>query len=85
MPAAPLTEEEILQVVDYAWTLVPDSMMAGLREMQRMAEMGMDMSRMMGGTGTTEGTPAMDQDAMDHSGMDHGAMDHSAARDTSPR
>jgi mono/diheme cytochrome c family protein len=54
MPPAPLTEEQILEVVEYTWTLVPDSMVAALREMQRMAEMGMDMDDMdMGGMGGT--------------------------------
>ncbi len=43
MPPAPLTEEETRLVIDYAWTLVPDSLVDGLREMQRMAEMGMEM------------------------------------------
>ena len=39
MPPSSLEEAEILQVVDYLWTLVPDSMIADLREMQRMMEM----------------------------------------------
>ena len=43
MPPAPLSEDEVRLVIDYAWTLVPDSLVEGLREMQRMAEMGMDM------------------------------------------
>lgn len=43
MPPSPLTEAQVKLVVDYAWTLVPDSLVEGLREMQRMAEMGMDM------------------------------------------
>lgn len=43
MPPAPLTEEQVRLVVDYAWTLVPDSLVERLREMQRMAEMGMPM------------------------------------------
>ena len=76
MPPAPLTEEEILQVIDYAWTLVPDSMVAGLREMQRMAEMGMDMSGMMGGAMGADSSGAMME-------MDHGAMGHGTPPDTS--
>ena len=43
MPPAPLSEDEVRLVIDYAWTLVPDSLIEGLREMQRMAEMGMGM------------------------------------------
>ena len=72
MPPAPLTEAEILQVIDYAWTLVPDSMVAGLREMQRMAEMGMEMDMDSAG-------------AMDHDAMDHDAMGHGTAPDTTRR
>ena len=53
MPPAPLTEAEVRLVIDYAWTLVPDSLVEGLREMQRMAEMGMTMDDMeMGGMET---------------------------------
>ena len=61
MPPAPLTDDQVLQVIDYAWTLVPDSMVAGLREMQRMAEMGMEMDMDSAG-----GMPEMDHDAMGH-------------------
>lgn len=46
MPPAALSEAEVRLVIDYAWTLVPDSLVEGLREMQRMAEMGMDMEGM---------------------------------------
>lgn len=42
MPQSPLSEDEVKLVIDYAWTLVPDSLVDGLREMQRMAEMEMD-------------------------------------------
>lgn len=48
MPPAALSEDEVRLVIDYAWTLVPDSLIDGLREMQRMAEMGMDMGGMGG-------------------------------------
>ena len=48
MPPAPLTEDEVRLVIEHAWTLVPDSLLDGLREMQRMAEMGMDMGMGMG-------------------------------------
>lgn len=70
MPPAPLEEAEVLEIVDYLWTLVPDSMVAELREMQRMAEMGMEMSTGMPSDGTE---------------MDHGTMGHGAAADTTPR
>lgn len=49
MPPAALSDDEVRLVIDYAWTLVPDSLIEGLREMQRMAEMGMDMEGMGGG------------------------------------
>ena len=61
MPPAPLTEAQIRLVVDYAWTLVPDSLVEGLREMQRMAEMGMPMN-----VGTDSSTSMAG--VMDHSG-----------------
>ena len=62
MPPAPLSEDEVRLVIDYAWTLVPDSLVEGLREMQRVAEMGMDMEM-----GSGEG-PQMDipMDTMHH-------------------
>ena len=69
MPPAPLTEEEVRLVIDYAWTLVPDSMVGGLREMQRQAEMGMPMDM--------EGMPMEGDSAGGMSGMDHSTMDHS--------
>lgn len=71
MPPAPLDEAEVRLVVDYAWTLVPDSLVEGLREMQRMAEMGMDMT-------------GMEMPGMEMSGdsMDHAAMGHEMPRDT---
>ena len=56
MPPAPLDEDEVRLVIDYAWTLVPDSMVAGLREMQRMAEMGMDMGVPMDSTARPDTT-----------------------------
>lgn len=57
MPPAPLTEAEVRLVVDYAWTLVPDSLVERLRELQRLAEMGMPMD--MGGD-TSSAMPGMD-------------------------
>jgi len=70
MPPAALSEEEVQLVIEYAWTLVPDSLLAGLREMQRLAEMGMEMNM---GDSTTMGG------GMSGSGME---MDTSAATDT---
>lgn len=43
MPPAALTDGQIRLVIDYTWSLVPDSLVADLREMQRQAEMGMSM------------------------------------------
>jgi mono/diheme cytochrome c family protein len=77
MPPAPLTDDQVRLVIDYAWTLVPDSMVVGLREMQRQAEMGMPMDMPMGGM-EMEGDSA---DAM--SGMDH--SEHMMAPDTAGR
>lgn len=75
MPPSPLDEDEVRLVVDYAWTLVPDSLVEGLREMQRMAEMGMDMSEMEMGDVAPGGSMGADS-------MDHGAMGHEMPRDT---
>ena len=47
MPQSPLSEDEVKLVIDYTWTLVPDSLVEGLRKMQRMAEMQMEMGGMM--------------------------------------
>lgn len=75
MPPAPLTDEDVREVIDYAWTLVPDSLVEGLREMQRQAEMGMPMD--MGGMG-------MDGDSSGGmSGMDH--SEHMMSPDTTGR
>ena len=76
MPPAPLTDDQVRLVIDYAWTLVPDSMVAGLREMQRQAEMGMPMDGMQ-----MEGDSAGDMSGMDHSTMDHST--HMMQPDTS--
>ena len=38
MPPAALTEEEIRQVIDYAWTLVPESQVEALRAMRDQME-----------------------------------------------
>ena len=70
MPPSTLEEAEVLEVVDYLWSLVPDSMVAELREMQRMADMGMEMNTGMPSNGSE---------------MDLGAMGRGAAADTTPR
>ena len=64
MPPANLSDDEIRLVVDFAWTQVPDSLVEGLREMQRVMESGEEM-------------PMDSAGAMDHSTMDHEAMGHS--------
>jgi mono/diheme cytochrome c family protein len=38
MPPAPLTEDEIRLVIDYVWTLVPESQVAALRAMRDQME-----------------------------------------------
>ena len=47
MPPAPLSEDEVRQVIAYAWSLVPEADRAGLRAMQehmaQMEEMGISM------------------------------------------
>ena len=62
MPPAALTDDQIRLVIDYAWTLVPDSMVSDLRDMQRQAEMGMQMDTM-----PMHVDPATDMTNMDHS------------------
>jgi hypothetical protein len=62
MPPVALSAEEVQLVVDYVWTLVPESEVAGLRAMQEHMEMMGDSGMMnmpgmtgmpgMGGTGT---------------------------------
>ena len=78
IPPAAFTDEEIRLVIDYAWTLVPDSMVAGLREMQRLAELGMPMD---GIEMRTEGDTAAAMSGTDHSTMDHSS--HMTQPDTS--
>lgn len=65
MPPAPLTDDEVRLVVEHAWTLVPDSLLEGLREMQRMAEMGMDMGMMGMGMDSAAPMPSMAGDSAD--------------------
>ena len=47
MPPSPLTEDEVQLVIDYVWTLVPESDVGALRAMQQQMEMmgTMDMDR----------------------------------------
>lgn len=71
MPPQPLTEEEVLQVVDYIWTLVPADQVEALRAMQQQVEAAGGMGAMpgMGGMGsdTSGGMPSPGME-MDHSG-----------------
>jgi mono/diheme cytochrome c family protein/Cu/Ag efflux protein CusF len=39
MPPAALSEEQVLLVIDYAWTLVPEDQVASLRAMQEQTEL----------------------------------------------
>lgn len=72
MPPQPLSPEQVQLVVDYVWTLVPESDVAALRAMQQQMEMMGDsaMANMPG----TPGMPGMGMDAnttmpgMEHSG-----------------
>jgi mono/diheme cytochrome c family protein len=70
MPPTALSDDEVRQIIDYVWTLVPDSEVAELRAMQQQMEA-------TGGApvGSPPGMPAMD-----HSQHMQGAapeMDHS--------
>jgi mono/diheme cytochrome c family protein len=56
MPPAALTDDEVGQVIDYVWTLVPESEVAALRAMQEQMEM-------MGGGAM----PPMNLEEEDHS------------------
>ncbi len=38
MPPAPISDDEVRRIIDYAWTQLPDSLAATLREMQRQME-----------------------------------------------
>lgn len=70
MPPAPVSEDEVRLIVDYAWALVPDSLVDGLREMQREMEAG-------------EAMP--DSARMAPDGMDHAGMGHAMPTDTTGR
>lgn len=75
MPRSGLSEGEIRLIVDYVWTLVPESEVAALREMQHHMEMMGDSA-----TGSMPGMSGMQ--GMDHSTMDHSTMDHSMMSDS---
>jgi mono/diheme cytochrome c family protein len=72
MPPQPVTPEQVQLIVDYAWTLVPESEVAALRAMQEQMETMGDsvMAGVPGMAGTA--MPGMDHSAMP--GMDHSAM-----------
>ena len=55
MPPAPLTEEEVRLVIDYVWTLVPDSARAALRAMQAQTEQS-GVGMVPGGAAAPTGT-----------------------------
>jgi hypothetical protein len=61
MPPAAINPEQVQLIVDYAWTLVPESEVAALRAMQEQMEMSGGM-----GMGPADSAPAMEE--MDHSG-----------------
>ncbi len=76
MPPTGVSDAEARLIVDYLWTLVPESEVAALREMQRHTEMMGDSP--MGSMPGMSGMQGMDHSTMDHSTMDHSAMDDSA-------
>lgn len=60
MPPTELSAEDIQQIVDYLWTLVPEDEVAALRAMQQQMEMGGDSAGgAMPGTGGMGGMGAM--------------------------
>lgn len=80
MPPQALTEEQVLEVVDYIWTLVPADQVEAMREMQAAVERGEMPSMTMPGTGGMSGMEGMDHSTMPGMGADStGAMpmDHS--------
>jgi mono/diheme cytochrome c family protein len=72
MPPQALTEAQVLEVVDYIWTLVPADQVEAMREMQAAVERG-DMPSMSGpaSMGGMEG--------MDHSNMPGMSADSTGA------
>jgi len=80
MPPQPLTEEQVLEVVDYIWTLVPADQVEAMREMQAAVERGEMPSMSMPGTGSMGGMEGMDHSNMPGMGADSTGsmpMDHS--------
>ena len=67
MPPAPLTDDEIQLVIDYMWELVPDSLIAELREMQREAELGISMDMPEDDINGQEDSSASGMSGMTHS------------------
>jgi hypothetical protein len=67
MPPAPLTDDEIQLVIDYMWELVPDSLIAELREMQREAELGISMDMPEDDISGQEDSSASSMSGMTHS------------------
>tara|TARA_Y100001970_G_scaffold20229_1_gene22815 strand:+ start:9706 stop:9987 length:282 start_codon:yes stop_codon:yes gene_type:complete len=67
MPPAPLTDDEIQLVIDYMWEMVPDSLIAELREMQREAELGVSMSMPEDDINGQENSSANHMSGMTHS------------------
>jgi mono/diheme cytochrome c family protein len=67
MPPTALSEDEIGLIVDYLWTLVPESEVAALREMQQQMEMrGDSAAGAMPGMPMTHDMPGMhDMSTMD--------------------
>jgi mono/diheme cytochrome c family protein len=75
MPPTPLDDAEIQLIVDYLWTLVPESEVAALREMQLHMEMMGDSP-----SGSMQGMPGMHQmPGMDSTPMPPMDADGSAA------
>jgi len=79
MPPQALTAEQVEQVIDYIWTLVPADQVEALRAMQEAVESGAAMPMMpgMGGMEGVGGTEGIGQGAMPGMSMDSMPMDHS--------
>jgi mono/diheme cytochrome c family protein len=85
MPPADVGEEEIRLIVDYLWTLVPESEVTALREMQRQMELMSDsaMQSMPGDSAMDDPSNMADTHRMDGMhGM--GGMSDSAVTEPSP-
>lgn len=76
MPPTPLDHSQIVQIIDYLWTLVPEAEVAALREMQQHIEAveaaGADSSAMSGmNHGMTAAADSAGADPSAMSGMNH--------------